>query len=102
VSARHSRASRSGSTHPSRASLEKSPFGRVEAQRPVAPALLRLEQCVDLGDQRQGRVGAGEEGADASDRHLGDGFVIALRVVVHAADAFVEAADDVREVALRL
>src|SRR5690349_11793518 len=67
--------------HPSPPSLDGEEGLRVvEAERPVAPPLLRAEQAVDLPGQRQRRIGPREEQPHGADEALGDGLVIALGV----------------------
>ena len=50
--------------------------------------------------QRLGPVGLEQKQPDAVEKRAGDRVVIAFAVAVHAADAFIEPADEARQVAV--
>ena len=91
-------AAKSGSHEAPAAFRGEQEFGRVEAQRPVAPALRREQERFTARAAARSRRFRGRP--DAADQDPGDGLVIAFGVAVHAADALIEAADQARQIAL--
>src|SRR5690349_4717159 len=77
-------------------------LGRIEAQRPVAATHRRQQQVVDELEECLAEVCLAKKQSDPVQEAAGNRLVITLGVVVHTADALVEAANDPRELRVEI